>query len=1043
MNKIHFQSFVLLILFSITVNVAYSQDLSMQIKDGNIIYIKDNRGNRVIDFSHCGYMNSNIEIPSVENIVFVPFQNEDASDIIQKAINDVEKLPINKKGFRGAILIDEGEFLLSKSLRISKSGVVLRGSGKKATSLRKIGVLRDALIYIEGVNDIVASDTTSVVSKYVPVNSLEIEIESIENLKAGDEIFIVRPSTTEWIKQIGCDHFGGGITALGWKEGDIDLKWKRRIDKIKGNSIFIDAPLTMPLNIDEASSKVIKYSWDGLISNVGIENLSLISDYDTRNTKDEDHSWTGVSVNNAANCWIRQLSFSHFAGSAVILQSESSNITVEDCISLDPISEIGGMRRRTFLTMGQHNLFQRCYSENGINDFAAGYSAAGPNAFVQCETYNSLGFSGAIDSWSCGLLFDIVNIDGHNLTFKNLGQNKNGAGWGTGNSLFWQSTASEIECYSPGDDIINRAYGCWAQFSGDGEWAQSNSHIQPRSIFYYQLGERLGKDVEEQAKILKMNTNATSSPTVEQALELTQEASQSKLTLRQWIESQSLDVVNNTSKIAKVSNNKKPIKSADNKTVSELYKIINGKISFKNKLLVGGKSDIQWWNGKLRPRNINSSSPHVTRFVPDQEGLGLTDRIDSVVTFMENNNRAVLDHNYGLWYERRRDDHERIRRRDGDVWGPFYEQPFARSGEGVAWDGLSKYDLTKPNKWYWARLNQFATKGYDKGIMLFHQNYFQHNIIEAGAHWVDSPWRTVNNINSTDFPEPVNFAGDKRIFYAEMFYDIDNPSRRELHKQYIRQCLDAFNSNDNVVQLISAEYTGPLHFVQFWIDEIAGWEKDTGKNALVALSTTKDVQDAILADPARSAIVDIIDIRYWHYKDNGELYAPEGGKSMAPRQFARKMKVGKTSFSDVFKAVSEYREKYPDKAVVYYAQKYPELAWAILMGGGSLPAISNISDLDFLSDVTYMNPVKTNNINYYQLANSDIGSVIYFAGQSEDISVKIEPGKYQVMSINEKTGAAKVLYKKLDINEDYKIDNSVYKHGIIWFKRIDTTLNHR
>ncbi len=124
----------------------------------------------------------------------------------------------------------------------------------------------------------------------------------------------------------------------------------------------------------------------------------------------------------------RLVNFKHFAGSAVIVQRTGSQITVEDCISKEPVSEIGGMRRCTFHTLGQQTLFQRCYSEQGIHDFAAGYCAAGPNAFVQCDSYESLGFSGSIDAWACGLLFDVVNIDGHNLTFKNLGQDKNGAG---------------------------------------------------------------------------------------------------------------------------------------------------------------------------------------------------------------------------------------------------------------------------------------------------------------------------------------------------------------------------------------------------------------------------------------------------------------------------------------------------------------------------------------------------------------------------------------------------------------------------------------
>lgn len=76
------------------------------------------------------------------------------------------------------------------------------------------------------------------------------------------------------------------------------------------------------------------------------------------------------------------------------------------------------------LYYGAADTFQRCYSKQGIHDFSAGFCAAGPNAFVQCDSEESLGFSGSIDSWACGLLFDVVNIDGHDLVFKNLGQDK-------------------------------------------------------------------------------------------------------------------------------------------------------------------------------------------------------------------------------------------------------------------------------------------------------------------------------------------------------------------------------------------------------------------------------------------------------------------------------------------------------------------------------------------------------------------------------------------------------------------------------------------
>ena len=107
-----------------------AQPAEIVIESGNTLsYTEDNRGNRVVDFSFCGYRNSEQAIPSPPNAIFVPWQSGDNSQRIQRAIDYVSTLPIDKSGFRGAILLVRGEFELIKALRIEASGVVLRGSG--------------------------------------------------------------------------------------------------------------------------------------------------------------------------------------------------------------------------------------------------------------------------------------------------------------------------------------------------------------------------------------------------------------------------------------------------------------------------------------------------------------------------------------------------------------------------------------------------------------------------------------------------------------------------------------------------------------------------------------------------------------------------------------------------------------------------------------------------------------------------------------------------------------------------------------------------
>jgi hypothetical protein len=281
------------------------------------------------------------------------------------------------------------------------------------------------------------------------------------------------------------------------------------------------------------------------------------------------------------------------------------------------------------------------------------------------------------------------------------------------------------------------------------------------------------------------------------------------------------------------------------------------------------------------------------------------------------------------------------------------------------------------------------------------QHYFQHNIIEAGAHWADSPWRTANNVNSTAFPEPPPYAGDKRIFMAEYFYDTAHPARRALHEAYIRKCLSSFVDNGSVLHLISDEFTGPLHFVQFWIDVIARWEKETGRHALVGLSATKDVQDAILSDPARAAVVDVIDIRYWWYGSDGELYAPQGGQSLAPRQHARLLKPAPTSWEQVYRAVREYRDKYPDKAVIV-SEQGNRYAWAELLAGGSLPPIP-VRDPAFLAAVVAMQPLS--GAATPTIAAAGKGYVAYTADGMATIDLTADKGRYRAAWFDAKSGS--------------------------------------
>lgn len=269
--------------------------------------------------------------------------------------------------------------------------------------------------------------------------------------------------------------------------------------------------------------------------------------------------------------------------------------------------------------------------------------------------------------------------------------------------------------------------------------------------------------------------------------------------------------------------------------------------------------------------------PAITRFAPGRTGPGLTDDLAEVVEGLEPG--AAFVQHYGLWYDRRRVDHNYYGSnewRTGEVWAPFVELPWARSGQGKAWDGLSKYDLARFNPWYFERVKAFADLADRHGRVLYYNFYFQHWLLESRSHYVDFPWRPANALQATGLPDEVPAAN--------AFYDVSHPLRRELHAAYIRKVLDTLGQNTNVVFGIDREYTGDLAFLRFWLDEIAAWQRANKRTVFVALEVPKDQLDAVLADAARAPLVHALGVHGWVYRADGTLFAIRGGLDRAPRE---------------------------------------------------------------------------------------------------------------------------------------------------------------
>ena len=873
-------------------------------QEGKLVYEIGPRGDRMPDYSHAGFQGGGVEPPLVPAQVIVAPGAGDRTEEIQRAVDHVAALPADAAGFRGAVLLESGVYEVGGQIRLGASGVVLRGRGGDrdgGTVIRATGEARRALIRIEG-GAVKATDDArrvAVAEPYVPCNAARLVLEDGHGFAPGDHVRIEHPSTREWIAALGMDRFPsrGGGSWLDWKPGTLDVAWERVVVSVAGDAVTVDAPVPMAFDAALARATVRRLDWPERIERVGVERLRLESAGDDARPCDEDHAWDGVSLANVRDAWVRDCEFAGFAGSAVNVLDSATRVTVERCGSRAPRSEIGGWRRRTFFIGGGQVLVRGCTADEGREDFGVGHVAPGPNAFVRCTARGSHGMSGPLGSWATGALYDTVEIDGGRLALTNREIADQGVGWASANGTAWVCTAGVVECRTP-PTAANWAVGPRGEYVGDGSWKQLDQSVQPKSLYDAQLRERLGDVPEPAAPGWEPEPAAGAVRLVDL-----------------------------------------PRPAATTAPVSRHPLVLeNGWLTIDGRVVTGPRLVPPWWKGHSLPTRAAEFQPSITRFVPGREGFPFTTDLADLAQRLDVEGRRVIEHHWGLWYDRRRDDHQTVRRITPEVWPPFEEQPWPRSGTGTAWDGLSKYDLTRFNPWYFGRLRACADECERHGLVLIAHMYFQHNILESAAHWMDFPWRPANCLQDTGFREPPDFVPGGRIDVAEPFYDVTHPVRRQLHAAYIRHCLEVLSASPNVIVTTGEEYTGPEHFVRFWLETVRDWRRETGRRVLVALSCTRDVQDAILADEALAKEIDVIDLKYWWYTADGTPYAPPGGERLAPRQQLRAWKGPKgRSAAETARQVREMRLAYPGKAVICSSDGSDPVA--ILLGGGSLAPI--------------------------------------------------------------------------------------------------------
>lgn len=503
---------VLLFLFpSISLAAAESPPPMVEIgPHGRLEYSEDTNGNRIPDFSNAGYMGGGVEIPDVQTkLALSPHSTGDDTERIQAAINWLATLPRGEDGFRGAILLRAGEFRVSGTLHISASGIVLRGEGDGpgGTVLRATGTSQRRLIEIKGSGRAteIGGTRRAVTDEYVPVGARRFHVASTSGYEVGDAIIVHRPSTAEWISEIGMDEIpprSDGGTVHQWEPGRYDLFYDRIITAIDGNRITVDAPLANALESRFGGGSIYRYTFPGRISQVGVEFIRSVSDFAgeswTPKSYDEEHAWMFIEFDAVQNGWVRNTTTLHYGFGNTFINRRGKWITIQDSQNLQPVSQIKGGRRYPFYVAGQLNLVQRCYANYARHDFGTSSLTHGPNVFLWSRADSSYSDTGPHQRWATGALYDNISIPNKDIVVQNRLNLGSGHGWAGANHVLWNSTARRICAQNPPTaqnwsigSIGQKWAGTFPSYATDGYWVSHGTQIEPQSLYLKQLEDRL------------------------------------------------------------------------------------------------------------------------------------------------------------------------------------------------------------------------------------------------------------------------------------------------------------------------------------------------------------------------------------------------------------------------------------------------------------------------------------------------------------------------------------------------------------------------
>ncbi len=455
--------------------------------DHRLHYRFDARGNSIMDFSSSGYRAGGVKLPSPVAAQRLTPAAGDNTARIQAALDSAT----------GAVVLAAGEYEIAGTLSITRSGVVLHG--ERGAGIRLTGKPH-RFLEIHGAGTWREEGPPApVLDAYVPAGASTFRVRGASAFHPGDHVLVLRPVTAEWIHFMGMDSLVRDNQPQTWIRAGSVIHTDRVVDSVDGDSITLDVPLSDALDSRFTSASLVRYSFPGRITEVGVEGLRIAAPLE--DTPITQPQYTALRMDAVEDGWVRDLEIQE-TQNGIVIGPGAKRLTLTNVRIAHSAAHSGAAVPADFALQGTQILLDRCrVTGEGTWPVVTQAEATGPLVVLNFTADH--GGVAPHQPWATGLLVDGGKFPGGTerrpgLAFSNRTTAGSGQGWDIGWAVAWNVSSPFLLVQQP-PGALNWCVGCIGTpviigGTPNGIFDSPGKMVEPASLYLQQLRDRLGPD---------------------------------------------------------------------------------------------------------------------------------------------------------------------------------------------------------------------------------------------------------------------------------------------------------------------------------------------------------------------------------------------------------------------------------------------------------------------------------------------------------------------------------------------------------------------